>query len=98
MKIPKYKQLESEIVEKSKELEELKNLLKQTCPHNIIIENGYCNDDWAYNKKYTTSYKCSFCGLYASHNEESKEPESELYKTLEKKCQDKKWKNFKKHS
>jgi hypothetical protein len=46
-------------------------------------------------KKYTVTYKCEFCGTYASFDEEDNEPKSDVFLLLEKKYRaqkDKEWK------
>ena len=94
--IPKYKQLKKEIEDKEISLQEDKVMLKKICPHTIIQERVWSSDEWAHRTNDCVSYKCIFCGLYASNTsiKDNKE-EQAMFEKLKNKYnrqQRKKWK------
>lgn len=95
MGVPKYKQTKTKLDDELKKVSELRTLLQKQCPHNDIKETWYVNDDWAQRKKYTVTYKCEFCGTYASFDEEDDKPKSDTFLLLEKKYRAKKDKEWK---
>ena len=95
--IPKYKQLKKEIEEKEISLQEDKIMLKKICPHAVIQEDVWSSDEWAHRTYDCVSYKCIFCGLYASstfikNDKEEKQVVFEKLKDKYNKQQRKKWK------
>ena len=79
-----YKDIRKELDQTVKKAHELKLDLQKKCPHNHITMNSYVNDDWARFKKYTVTYQCDFCGLYASYDQESMNESSDNFNKMKK--------------
>lgn len=54
---------DKQITKLQAQLERLKMHKKQICTHDIIKFEGFCDDDYAYNKTYTHYLTCEQCGL-----------------------------------
>lgn len=80
-----YKDIKNELDEAKAKIESLTLELQHRCPHRDIIFESYCNDDWAMQKIYTSSYKCNYCGKYVSYDPENNKPKSKDFILMEQK-------------
>lgn len=79
MKEQNLETINKQIESLNKKYNKLIILRQQICPHTYIKFNSWCDDDYAFDKTYSDSYKCECCGLYASSNEIN-----DIYLTLKK--------------